>query len=163
MKYYLSADEYNKLTTTEKYQLALDRYNKRKKNAWEIGIDFERYIGSTYENKGYKVQYRGAIDGLEDMGRDVIAEGNGITYIIQCKRWSVHKTIHEKQSDFSAAENGKIVFFQTKDVFSLNKYFSGVRPVKTAKHMKKCAFSGTGTSDDRSKRTFFYLKILVLV
>lgn len=96
MKYYLSADEYNKLTTTEKYQLALDRYNKRKKNAWEIGIDFERYIGSTYENKGYKVQYRGAIDGLEDMGRDVIAEGNGITYIIQCKRWSAHKTIHEK-------------------------------------------------------------------
>ncbi len=96
MKYYLSADEYNKLTTTEKYQLALDRYNKRKKNAWEIGIDFERYIGSTYESKGYKVQYRGAIDGLEDMGRDVIAEGNGITYIIQCKRWSAHKTIHEK-------------------------------------------------------------------
>lgn len=96
MKYYLSADEYNKLTTTEKYQLALDRYNKRKKKKWEIGIDFERYIGSTYENKGYKVQYRGAIDGLEDMGRDVIAEGNGITYIIQCKRWSVHKTIYEK-------------------------------------------------------------------
>lgn len=95
-KSYLSVDEYNRLSVSEKNQLALDRWNKRNKTAWEIGIEYERYVGYTYEQKGYSVEYRGAIDGLEDMGRDVIARKDKEICIIQCKRWNHHKTVHEK-------------------------------------------------------------------
>lgn len=95
---YLSANEYAKLSSIEKYQLALDRYEKRhrSRSAWEAGIIYERFVGYFYEQNGYAVQYRGALDGYEDLGRDIIASKNGTTHIIQCKRWSQAKTIHEK-------------------------------------------------------------------
>ncbi len=93
---YLSPDEYNKLSHIEKYQLALDRYKKKEKSNWQIGIEFERYIGYLYETKGYKVTYYGAKKGLEDLGRDlIVSKGNDIV-VIQCKNWSKDKTIHEK-------------------------------------------------------------------
>ena len=94
--HYLSAAEYEKLSNTEKYQLALDRYKKRHKTNWEIGISFERYIGYQYEQKGYKVIYNGAIMGLQDLGRDIIAYNNSEVIVIQCKYWSSKKVIHEK-------------------------------------------------------------------
>ncbi len=95
---YLSPDEYAKLSNTEKYQLALDRYEKRhrSRSAWEAGIIYERFVGYFYEQNGYAVQYRGALDGYDDLGRDIIASKDGKTHIIQCKRWSQAKTIHEK-------------------------------------------------------------------
>ncbi len=97
VKNYLSPEEYSKLSNAEKYQLALERYkNNPKKTAWQIGIDYERYIGYIYERKGYKVIYNGALEGLEDMGRDIIAENNNEILIIQCKYWKKEKTIHEK-------------------------------------------------------------------
>ncbi len=96
VKNWLSPEEYAKLSNTDKWQLALDRYNKRKKTPWQIGIEYERYIGYLYEKKGYKVHYIGATKGLKDMGRDLIAESNSQCVIIQCKRWSTDKTIHEK-------------------------------------------------------------------
>jgi len=97
-KDYLSQAEYNALSESERCQLSLDRYENanRARSAWEAGIIYERYIGYQCEQRGYSVQYRGAIDGLEDMGRDVIAEMNQNVYIIQCKRWNQDKTIHEK-------------------------------------------------------------------
>lgn len=93
---WLSPEEYKNLPTHQKYQLALDRYKKRQKTKWEIGIDFERYIGYILESKGYKVKYQGALLGLEDMGRDLIATNDKKTLVIQCKRWSKEKEIHEK-------------------------------------------------------------------
>lgn len=93
---WLSPEEYQKLSNSEKYQLALDRYCKRQKTKWEVGIDFERYIGFELESQGYKVEYQGALLGLEDMGRDLVASSQDKTYVIQCKRWSKEKTIHEK-------------------------------------------------------------------
>lgn len=96
LKSWLSPEEYAKLSTTEKYQLALDRYQKRKKSDWDIGIEYERYIGYLYESKGYKVKYNGALMGLEDMGRDLLVEKEYETLVIQCKRWAKSKTIHEK-------------------------------------------------------------------
>lgn len=74
LKKWLSPEEYNKLSNTEKFQLALDRYQNRNKSDWDIGIEFERYIGYQYEIKGYSVKYYGAIMGLEDMGRDLIVD-----------------------------------------------------------------------------------------
>lgn len=97
IKNYLSPEEYQKLSSSEKYQLALDRWkNKPNKTAWQIGIDYERYIGYVYEIKGYKVIYNGALKGLEDMGRDIIAKKGNETLVIQCKYWKKEKTIHEK-------------------------------------------------------------------
>ncbi len=93
---YLSPDEYNKLSRLEKYQLALDRYRKKEKSNWQIGIEFERYIGYLYETKGYKVTYYGAKKGLEDLGRDLIVSKDNDIIVIQCKNWSKDKTIHEK-------------------------------------------------------------------
>jgi restriction endonuclease Mrr len=96
LKKWLSPEEYRTLSRQEKNQLALDRYQKRKKTKWEIGIEFERYIGYLFEQAGEKVTYNGAIKGLEDMGRDLIVESKNKIRIIQCKRWSAEKTIHEK-------------------------------------------------------------------
>lgn len=97
VKDWLSPVEYKNLSTREKNQIALDRYKKRKnKTSWEIGIEYERYIGYLYEQDQYTVEYRGAIDGLQDMGRDLIATKNNKKLVIQCKYWNNHKTIHEK-------------------------------------------------------------------
>lgn len=96
-RHYLSPGEYQSLTPTEKYQRALDRYQRpKKKTAWQIGRDFERYVGYKYESLGYDVEYMGIVQGLEDLGRDIIAKKNGATHIVQCKYWSKRKQIHEK-------------------------------------------------------------------
>jgi len=97
VKEFLSPEEYEKLTDIEKYQLWLDRYKaKTNKSNWEIGIEFERYVGYKYELDGYKLIYNGAREGLEDLGRDLIATRGKEILIIQCKNWSKAKTIHEK-------------------------------------------------------------------
>lgn len=97
LRNWLSTEEYTQLTTAEKYQLALDRYwGSSKKSNWQIGIDYERYIGYLYEQEGFVVEYVGATKGLEDMGRDLIASNERCVFIIQCKYWNTHKTIHEK-------------------------------------------------------------------
>ena len=93
---FITQSEFQKLSSTERNQKALDRYLASRKKPYEIGRDYERYIGYLYENKGYKVEYIGIEKGLEDMGRDLICiKGNSIE-IIQCKCWAQHKTIHEK-------------------------------------------------------------------
>ena len=93
---WLSPEEYQSLSSAEKYQLALDRWKNRSKTDWEIGIEYERYIGYQLEQEGYTVEYFGANMGLNDLGRDLIATKDGLTLVIQCKRWSRNKTIHEK-------------------------------------------------------------------
>ena len=96
LKNWLSPQEYQTLSETDRLQLALDRYSGRQKSNWQVGIEYERYVGYCYEQKGYKVRYFGATEGLEDMGRDLIISKDKKMYVIQCKRWSVEKTIHEK-------------------------------------------------------------------
>ena len=96
LKKWLSPQEYRSLSSADRLQLALERYSKRQKSNWQIGIEYERYVGYCYEKKGYRVRYNGATEGLEDMGRDLIISKDKKMYVIQCKRWSVEKTIHEK-------------------------------------------------------------------
>jgi len=93
---WLTEAEYEKLSSAEKYQLALDRYWRKKKTRWEVGRDYERYIGYKYESEGFAVRYQGIVEGFEDLGRDLIATKNGTAEVAQCKYWSKHKTIHEK-------------------------------------------------------------------
>ena len=96
LKNWLSPQEYQTLSETDRLQLALDRYSSRQKSNWQVGIEYERYVGYCYEQKGYKVRYFGATEGLEDMGRDLIVSKGKKLFVIQCKRWASEKTIHEK-------------------------------------------------------------------
>ena len=96
LKKWLSPQEYQTLSEADRLQLALDRYSNRQKSNWQAGIEYERYVGYCYEQKGYKVRYFGATEGLEDMGRDLIVSKEKKLFVIQCKRWATEKTIHEK-------------------------------------------------------------------
>ena len=88
--------EYEILSEEVRNQKALDRYLASRKKPWQIGRDYERYIGYLYESKGYKVEYMGIEKGLEDLGRDLICTRKNEIEIVQCKYWASHKTIHEK-------------------------------------------------------------------
>ena len=96
VKKYLTEAEYTKLSTVERNQRALDRYWQKKKSKWEIGRDYERYVGYIYESKGYGVYYQGIVEGLADLGRDLICAKDDSAEIVQCKYWSKNKEIHEK-------------------------------------------------------------------
>jgi hypothetical protein len=88
--------KYEGLNPTQKLQKKLDWYwEKPNKSDWQIGRDYERYIGYLYEIKGWKVYYHGK-KGFEDLGRDLICRKGDVTEIVQCKRWSQEKTIYEK-------------------------------------------------------------------
>lgn len=93
---FLSKEEYAQLTESARNQLALDRYlASHRKTKWQLGRDYEMYVGYMYSQKGYSVDYYGAYHGLEDLGRDLIAQKASTTLIIQCKYWSSKKEIHE--------------------------------------------------------------------
>ena len=95
--YWIDEEEYQRLAPAERDQLALERWQKRRKSKWEIGREYERYVGHLYELEDYKVDYYGAVMGKSDLGRDIIATSpNGEVLIIQAKYWSRQKTIHEK-------------------------------------------------------------------
>lgn len=97
---YMNIEEYKKLSVTERNQLALDRYKQRKKSNWVIGMEYEMYIDyKLRECRFHTIQY-GIQNGLNDLGRDIIAErahldGSRTIYIIQCKRWSENRQLHE--------------------------------------------------------------------
>lgn len=93
---WIQASEWQNLSEVQRSQLALDRYIERKKSKWEIGIEYERFCGYELEKKGWKVEYHGAIRGIDDLGRDLLARKPGRVLVVQCKNWSQHKEIHEK-------------------------------------------------------------------
>jgi len=94
---FLTPEEYKKLPSVERNQMALDRYLKnRNKSKWAIGRDYEMYVGYLFSEKGYQIEYKGIIDGFDDLGRDIIAKKGSEVCIIQCKRWAHFKEIHEK-------------------------------------------------------------------
>lgn len=96
VKKWLTQSEYGKLPIIERNQRALDRYWQKPKTKWEIGRDYERYIGYLYESKGYAVYYQGIVEGLADLGRDLICIKDNSVEVVQCKYWSQEKQIHEK-------------------------------------------------------------------
>lgn len=88
---------FSALSDNEKNQLALDRYiSSHKKTSWQIGRDYELYVGYRMRTNHFKVNHTGISDKLEDLGRDIIATKNDIHYIVQCKYWSSDKVIREK-------------------------------------------------------------------
>lgn len=93
---YISREEYSRLSTTQRNQLALDKWKARRKSNVEIGRIYERYLGYLYEQDGWAVTFVGALEGLEDMGRDLLCVRDDEAHVVQAKYWSKHKTIHEK-------------------------------------------------------------------
>lgn len=93
---WLSEEEFAALSSVERNQRALDRYLKSRKSPWELGRDYERYIGYVRESSGAAVAYQGIVEGFDDLGRDLIADWGTDVEVIQCKRWAREKTIHEK-------------------------------------------------------------------
>lgn len=146
---YLSAAEYQKLGETERNQLALDKYVKMKKTRWQIGREFERYVGYLLEDDEFNVRYEGAIEGFSDLGRDLVATKKGETLIVQCKYWREERTIHEKHiyqlygtyCDYVISKNLHTVARQGQ-LFGERAALQNVRPV----------FITTGTLSDQAKR-----------
>jgi len=93
---WVNEEEWFGMPEPQRYQLALDRYQARKKTDWQIGREYERYVGYLYEIDGFDVEYHGAIKGLADLGRDLIATRDGEVHIVQCKCWSQKKEIREQ-------------------------------------------------------------------
>ncbi len=95
-RYFISNDEYINLPEDERNQLALERYIHKRKSNWEIGRDYEMFIGYYFSKKKYKIEYFGIENSLNDLGRDIIAMNDDSILIIQCKYWAKEKKIHEK-------------------------------------------------------------------
>lgn len=93
---FLSKEDFNRLPTVKRNQLALDRFWKKHKSKKMIGRLYERYVGYIYEHAGYEVDYFGIFKGREDLGRDLICTKGNELIVIQCKNWSKFKEIHEK-------------------------------------------------------------------
>ena len=97
VRQYISKEEWETMSEDERNQRALDNYiQSHSKSKWQIGRDYELYIGFLYSQKGFDVTYYGENKGLEDLGRDLICRKDGKTQIVQCKYWGKEKQIHEK-------------------------------------------------------------------
>lgn len=115
---YLSREEYQQLSSSERNQIALDRFWDRNKSKRLIGKLYERYVGYLYEKQGYHVDYFGITEGLSDLGRDLICNNGDEILLIQCKNWSRSKTIYEKHI---------FQFFGTMYQFTKNNLKTSVR------------------------------------
>lgn len=93
---FLKPEEFKKLNASQKNQLALDRYKKRKHSNLEIGRIYERFLGYIYEKEGWVVKFTGIIEGFDDLGRDLICTKGNEIHIVQAKNWSKFKIIREK-------------------------------------------------------------------
>ncbi|HBQ61031.1 MAG TPA: hypothetical protein DD671_15795, partial [Balneolaceae bacterium] len=146
---WLNENEYKKLSVSERNQVALDRYNNRKKSNWEIGRDYERYIGYLYEKEGYNVSYQGIIKGYEDLGRDLIAKRDNQSLIIQCKYWAKHKTIHEKY--VYQLFGTTVEFFIDKETISCNNHYEKFNQSLKNEYIKPVFVTSIGLSETAMK------------
>lgn len=121
---YISRSEWQKLAPSQRNQLALERYkdSSRKKSLWEVGIEYERFVGYSFEQKGYSVEYHGALNGKEDLGIDLICENNKHILIVQCKRLSRSKEIPVRENviaqTYGTAQHYKMRKKSKKEVIS---------------------------------------------
>jgi len=132
---YLTKEEYRKLPSVERNQMALDRFWSRPKSKWLIGRLYERYIGYLYEVQDFDVEYIGIFKGYEDLGRDLICKKDNELIVIQCKNWSQFRTIYEKHifqffgtvfqyRKENPEKNVKSIFYTSTSLSDLAKRFS---------------------------------------
>lgn len=94
--HFVAKADYERMSRTERNQLALDRYLSGTLGPTAVGRLYERYLGFLYETDGWTVEYHGIVKGFEDLGRDLICLRGDEIKIVQAKCWSSQKTIHEK-------------------------------------------------------------------
>lgn len=94
--WWLPDSEYYLLTPAQRGQLTLERYVAGDKTNWQVGRDYELYVGHVYRGRGYSVQQFGIVRRLEDMGRDLICTKGCETLIVQCKFWAQSRIVREK-------------------------------------------------------------------
>jgi len=132
---YLTKEEYRKLPSIQRNQMALDRFWKRPKSKWLIGRLYERYVGYQFEKDGYDVDYVGIFKGFEDLGRDLICSKGKEMIVIQCKNWSQFRTIYEKHifqffgtvfqyKDENPKLNVKAIFYTSTKLSDLARRFA---------------------------------------
>jgi hypothetical protein len=109
--FYITKSEYKNLPTAERNQIALDRYWNRDKDPWQIGRDYERYIGHLYEMKEFKVEYHGIEKGKEDLGRDLVCIKGKEIEIVQCKYWANQKGILVRENHITQLYGTTIKYF----------------------------------------------------
>ena len=94
-KRFIQPDKFKELSNSERNNLALKRYTERDPSPLEIGKMFERFIGYRYEVEGWDVEFKGIVDGYDDLGRDLICKKSNLIEIVQAKCWSAQKQIRE--------------------------------------------------------------------
>ena len=111
VSFYITKSEFESLSVSERNQRALDRYWNRDKDPWQIGRDYERYVGYHYEMQGFDVEYHGIEKGKEDLGRDLICKKDSQIEIVQCKYWSSQKGIPIRENHITQLYGTTIKYF----------------------------------------------------
>lgn len=111
VSFYITKSEFENLSVSERNQKALDRYWNRNKDPWQIGRDYERYIGYRYEMKNFKVEYHGIEKLKGDLGRDLICKNENQIEIVQCKYWSAQKGIPIRENHITQLYGTTIKYF----------------------------------------------------
>jgi hypothetical protein len=65
VRYWLNDAEYRRLSETDKNQLALDRWKTSSKSRWEVGRDYERFIGYNSKRSATTLNLRGRLRGFK--------------------------------------------------------------------------------------------------
>lgn len=144
---FISKTEWSSLSENERNQLALDRYanQRRKKSLWQIGIDYERYVGYYYEQQGYIVKYHGALKVKEDLGIDLICTKGIETLVVQCKRLSQIKEIPVRENVIA-------------QIYGASKYYSMEHNIQDAKPVIITSYK----LSDEAKKFAKHLKVEVI-
>ena len=64
-----------------------ENYQKMIKNNIKKGKDYEKFVGSYFEEKGYIIKFNGIEKGKKDNSIDLIAIKDNEIIFIQCKNW----------------------------------------------------------------------------
>lgn len=114
---FVSISEWASLTEGRRNQLALDRYwEYRQRNAWVAGIQYERFVGYSYEKNGFEVEYHGATKGVSDLGIDLVCCKDGKAHLVQCKRLSIEKGYPVRENTIAQIFGASLYYAHKKGI-----------------------------------------------
>src|SRR3990172_4505778 len=93
---FLSHDEYSRLDSVARDQLALDRYLRNGLSPAAVGALYDRFIGHLYERDGWEVRYQPVAPGVKGLAQDLICSKDDVIHVVHAKCWAPDKLIHQK-------------------------------------------------------------------